>query len=93
MSLYPTPTPIETMVFASVPEQFRSRLSSIQIAVEQGGPRLGDLEAGSVAAAVSTSFSVISGGLACIAGVLVSSALLPGFVRHERTADPPPDAP
>jgi MFS family permease len=82
-----------TILQTTVPEEFRSRLSSIQIAVVQGGPRLGDLEAGTVAAAVSTSFSVVSGGLACIAGVLVTSALLPGFVRHERTADPPPAGP
>jgi predicted MFS family arabinose efflux permease len=77
-----------TILQTTVPEEFRSRLSSIQIAVVQGGPRLGDLEAGSVAAAVSTGFSVVSGGVACIVGVFVTSALLPGFVHHERVADP-----
>jgi MFS family permease len=76
-----------TILQTTVPEEFRSRLSSIQIAVVQGGPRLGDIESGSVAAAVSTGFSVVSGGIACIAGVLVTAALLPGFVRHERALE------
>ena len=76
-----------TILQTTVPEEFRSRLSSIQIAVVQGGPRLGDIESGSVAAAVSTGFSVVSGGIACIAGVLVTAAVLPGFVRHERALE------
>jgi MFS family permease len=80
-----------TILQTTVPEEFRSRLSSIQIAVVQGGPRLGDLEAGSVAAAVSTSFSVVSGGIACIVGVFVTAASLPGFVRHERASGREPD--
>ena len=77
-----------TILQTTVTEEFRSRLSSIQIAVVQGGPRLGDLESGAVAAATTTSFSVISGGLACIAGVIATAALLPGFRRHERVPDP-----
>jgi hypothetical protein len=67
-----------------VTEEFRGRLSSIHIAVVQGGPRLGDLEAGTVASVAGTQFSVVSGGVACIAGALVTAALLPAFARHER---------
>jgi MFS family permease len=73
-----------TILQTTVPEEFRSRLSSIQMAVVQGGPRLGDLESGGVASAVSTQFSVVSGGIACIVGALVTAVVLPGFVRHER---------
>ena len=40
-----------TMLQTSIPERFRSRMSSIQMAVVQGGPRLGDLESGVVATA------------------------------------------
>lgn len=71
-----------TVLMSSIPEQFRSRMSSIQMAVVQGGPRLGDLESGAVATAVSTEFSVVSGGLACIVGALVLAAILPGFRRY-----------
>jgi MFS family permease len=67
------------MVQTSVSAQYRSRISSIQMAVVEGGPRLGDLEAGAVAAAVSTQFSVVVGGIACIAGALGVALSLPGF--------------
>jgi hypothetical protein len=50
--------------------------------VVEGGPRLGDLESGAVASLVSTEFSIISGGLACIAGALLLNALRPGFRRY-----------
>jgi MFS family permease len=56
-----------------IQDQFRGRLSAIQIAVVTGGPRLGDLESGAVAGLSSTTFSVVSGGLACVIGsVLVA---------------------
>jgi len=71
-----------TMLQTSVPERLRSRMSSIQMAVVQGGPRLGDLESGAVATLTSVEFSVISGGLACIAGAAVIGALLPLFRHH-----------
>ena len=71
-----------TIVQTNAPDEFRSRLSSIQMAVVQGGPRLGDLESGLVAAAVSTEFSIVSGGLACIVGAVVLASAMPGFRRH-----------
>ncbi len=71
-----------TMLQSTVPERFRSRMSSIQMAVVQGGPRLGDMESGTVAALTSVEFSVVSGGLACIVGAAVVGALLPAFRRH-----------
>jgi MFS family permease len=71
-----------TILQTTIPERFRSRMSSIQMAVVQGGPRLGDMESGAVATATSIEFSVVSGGLACIAGALVIGALLPVFRQH-----------
>jgi len=44
--------------------------------------RIGDLEAGAVATAFGNTVSVVSGGLACIAGALVLARLLPGFRRQ-----------
>ena len=44
-----------------------------------------------VAAALSDTVSVISGGLACVAGALALARLLPGF-RHLELADPPRSA-
>ena len=51
-----------------IEDQYRGRLSAIQIAVVTGGPRLGDLESGAVAGITSTAVSVVSGGLACVVG-------------------------
>jgi len=53
----------------------------VQMAVVAGGPRLGDLEAGAVATAFGDTVSVVSGGLACVAGALVVAWALPGFTR------------
>ena len=68
-----------TILQSSIPDAMRSRLSSFQMAVVQGGPRLGDTEAGAVAALTSTEVSVISGGVACIIGAAVVARLLPRF--------------
>ena len=73
-----------TILQTSASEEFRSRVSAVQIAVVTGGPRLGDLEAGAVATLVSTEFSIVSGGLACIAGAAALAGLLPGFRRYDR---------
>jgi MFS family permease len=78
-----------TILQRAVPDELRGRLSAIQIAVVQGGPRLGDLEAGIVAEAFGTTFSVVSGGLACVFGAVGLSALLPAF-RRQTTDDPAP---
>jgi predicted MFS family arabinose efflux permease len=72
-----------TILQTAVPDSLRGRLSAIQIAVVQGGPRLGDLEAGSVAEGFGTSFSVVSGGVACVVGALLLAVALPGFRRQE----------
>jgi len=70
-----------TILQRSVADSHRGRIAALQIVVVEGGPRLGDLEAGAVAALSSTGFSIVSGGLACIAGALALSALLPAFRR------------
>jgi predicted MFS family arabinose efflux permease len=72
----------QTILQTSIPERFRGRMSSIQMAVVQGGPRLGDMESGTVATLTSIEFSVVSGGLACIIGAGIIGALLPLFRRH-----------
>jgi MFS family permease len=76
-----------TILQSSIPDRFRSRMSSIQMAVVQGGPRLGDMESGGVATATSLEFSVVSGGLACVAGAVIIGALLPRFRRHVAADD------
>ncbi len=76
-----------TILQTSIPVRFRSRMSSIQMAVVQGGPRLGDMESGAVATATSIEFSVVSGGLACIAGAVIIGLLMPRFRNHLAVPD------
>jgi hypothetical protein len=73
-----------TILQVSVPDRLRGRLSSIFHVVVTGGPKLGDLEAGLVASAVSPTFSVVSGGLACIAGAGIVALAYPELRRYSR---------
>ena len=81
-----------TIIQFAGPDGMRGRLMGVQMAVVAGGPRLGDLEAGAVATAFGDTVSVVSGGLACIAGALLLAWRLPEFTRlrsalHEQAAD------
>lgn len=71
-----------TILQLSVPDALRGRLSGIHILVVTGGPRLGDLEAGLVAAAFTPTISVVSGGLACIAGAALLAWRVPELRRY-----------
>lgn len=57
-----------TILQLMVPDALRGRLSGIQTAVTNGGPRIGDFESGLVASAVSIKFSAVSGGVASVIG-------------------------
>jgi ENTS family enterobactin (siderophore) exporter len=63
------------------PDPLRGRVSSLYLAQVTGAPSLGNVEAGAVARFVGLDFSVVSGGLACVAGALVLGALIPAL-RH-----------
>jgi MFS family permease len=78
-----------TILQVATPDALRGRLQGVFTVVVAGGPRLGDLESGSVAKLVSTEFSVISGGIACIVGLLALVARYPSFVRYD-AKDPVP---
>lgn len=71
----------------ATPDELRGRLSGVFIAVVAGGPRLGDVEAGAVSNLVSAQFSVVSGGFACILGVVLLAAMAPSFSRYVAPAD------
>ncbi|MGH9170171.1 MAG: MFS transporter [Acidimicrobiales bacterium] len=82
-----------TIMQTEAPDELLGRVSSIHTAVVTGGPRLGDAEAGTVAALAGTQASVISGGLGCLVGVGLVWRLMPKFVQYvaptRRTAQSP----
>ena len=76
-----------TIIQTEAPDRLRGRISSIQQAVVTAGPRLGNAEAGFVAALSSNQISVVSGGLGCIVGIALVARLMPRFVRYELGRD------
>jgi MFS family permease len=73
-----------TILQDTVPDDLRGRLSGIHITVVAGGPRIGDAEAGLVAAVFTPTISVVSGGVLCVAGVGLLALLVPEFARYQR---------
>ncbi|MFJ9841802.1 MFS transporter [Kitasatospora sp. NPDC101155] len=72
-----------TMMQVAAPDEMRGRLQGIFTVVVAGGPRLGDFESGAVAALTSPATSVITGGLACVAAVLLLAARRPAFLTYD----------
>ena len=70
-----------TILQLTVPPALRGRLNAVHISVVAGGPRLGDVESGTVAAVAGPQFSAVSGGLICVVGVAALARLLPEFAR------------
>jgi MFS family permease len=65
------------------PDALRGRMSSVFSLVVTSGPRLGDIEAGVAAAIGGVRFSVVSGGLACIAAAGVTVLAFPALARYD----------
>jgi MFS family permease len=75
----------QTMWNETIPQDYRGRLAGIEMISYLSGPKLGDTEAGLVAAAFGITFSIISGGVLCVLGVGVCCYYLPKFWRYEST--------
>jgi MFS family permease len=68
------------------PEEMRGRMSSVFSLVVTSGPRLGDIESGTVASLTSARASVASGGLACLAGVVAILFAFPALAAYDGDA-------
>jgi ENTS family enterobactin (siderophore) exporter len=68
------------------PDQLRGRVSSLYLAQVNSAPALGNVEAGLVAQLFTTTISVVSGGLICVAGALVLGAINPSLRRATLTS-------
>jgi hypothetical protein len=66
-------------------------MQGVFIVVVAGGPRLGDLRAGTTAAGVGLRASWVGGGIACVVVVVVLAVLFPSLVRYRRTEIDGPD--
>src|SRR6185437_8626127 len=61
------------------PDELRGRVSSLYLAQVTTAPSLGNVEAGLVAQLFTPAISVVSGGLACVAGALLLGAAIPAL--------------
>lgn len=66
----------------TIPDAVRGRLAGIELANVASGPMLGNLEAGAVARFFGARFSIVSGGLACLAGTALLAMMLPQFLSY-----------
>jgi MFS family permease len=74
----------QTILLQNVPDALLGRISAVNFVVVAGGPRFGDLEAGGMATLTTPVFSAVSGGLACLVGVVVLGLAVPAFARYRK---------
>ncbi|TCQ02452.1 putative MFS family arabinose efflux permease [Rhizobium sp. PP-F2F-G36] len=70
-----------TLLQLRTPDHIRGRINSLASVVSTGGPHLGDVRAGLLASVSTSGQSAFIGGVACIAGVVLVSAVNPSFRR------------
>ncbi len=82
-----------TMLLQETPDSLRGRVTSVNIMVVTGGPRVGDLEAGLLAGLVGAGPSVAVGGIACLIGTAAVAYGIPalkGYTRQGPVEEPLP---
>jgi MFS family permease len=82
-----------TILQQNTPDELRGRISAVHTLVVVGGPRIGDVEAGVVASVFSPMVSVVSGGVVCVAGVVLLGVLFPELARYRAAVTSEPAGP
>jgi hypothetical protein len=80
----------QTILQTYAPDEMRGRMQGVFIAVVAGGPRLGDVRAGTMASVTTVSFSWIFGGLACAVVVVIAGVLVRPFWNYNGVAGDQP---
>ncbi len=78
-----------SMLQIAAPDQMRGRMQGVFLVVVAGGPRLGDLRAGAVAAGFGVTAAMVSGGVLIVVSMVLVAVLVPSFwlFRASRAAD------
>jgi MFS family permease len=77
-----------TIVQRVTPDAYRGRVNAVDFVVGGGGPQLGNVRAGLVAAITSGSESMILGGIAAAIGTVVLTLATPSIRRFRLDAQP-----
>ena len=72
----------------TIPESMRGRLAGIEMLSYSLGPLGGQVRAGVTADLWSVRGAITSGGLACVAGVVLTAGLLRDFWAYDDRTDP-----
>lgn len=67
----------------TIPNFLRGRLASLEMISYLTGPMLGGAKMGIVAERFDVKTAIVSGGILCVASVLLSSLLLPKFITYD----------
>jgi MFS family permease len=72
------------------PDHLRGRMTGVNMMFFMGGPQLGELEAGLVAAALGAPFAIISGGVATVLLTAWVAWKYPQLLHYRKEVDPKP---
>lgn len=72
----------------TIPDTMRGRLAGIEMLSYSLGPMVGETRAGFVADAWSVRGAIVSGGAACVGGVLLTAVALRDFWSYDARTDP-----
>ncbi|HET9495346.1 MAG TPA: MFS transporter [Chloroflexia bacterium] len=74
----------QTIRQLSTPDKLRGRMTSVNMMFYMGGPQLGELRAGVVAAVIGLGPSIAVGGLGVLFAAVVTGVLVPSLRRYDR---------
>jgi MFS family permease len=77
----------QTIRQLATPDSLRGRMTSVNMIFFMGGPQLGELEAGTIAALASAPVSVAVGGLGVLATVIVAAVASPALREYRSSPD------
>jgi MFS family permease len=75
------------MLYRITPNHMLGRVSGIEFMQVAAAPSIGNLEAGALASATSIRFSIVSGGVACVAGCALLALAFPALRRYDAAAN------
>ena len=74
---------VVTQVVMVTPNHLRGRMTSINMMFFMGGPQLGELEAGSLAAVIGAPLSVVIGGLGAVTAAAIAAVKSKSLMEFE----------
>ncbi|MET1034472.1 MAG: MFS transporter [Arthrobacter sp.] len=78
-----------TILQTATPDHLRGRLQGVFIVVVAGGPRVGEMLSGTVAVGIGEGWTLVAGGVLCIAAAAALMRWQPGFLRYDSRSPVP----